>query len=452
MAGPNLQVAQWNYDNPDARAPLHLPVVLLCNTPDETLNAHIATNARKPLTWLAAQPERSEPLILVGGGPSVADHQHDILKLKSEGGKIIAINAASKFLTAKGIEVDWQLTCDAKDETATLIDPNANGHLFASQVSPLTMDRVSNPIVYHLDTPGCEDQFPPEKRRRGGYGLFNGSASSGVVALPVGYGLGFRKFHVFGYDSCNRQGATHAYLQPMNKVIPNMTVTWCGTDYEASITMKAQAERFQIMGQHLKQLGCTVEVYGDGLLPHMWRTPAADLDEKAKYKRMWSFDAYRVMSPAEQIVDFIDQHAPHRNCIVIDFGCGTGRAMVELTKRGFHVIGVDFADNCRDEAAKELPFLEWDLSLPCPLRAPYGYCCDVMEHIPPEQIDAVLRTLRDSAETVLFRIEYEPDRMGKLIGAKLHLTVQPEAWWLAKLKQHFSTVVSYGAGTFKVTR
>jgi hypothetical protein len=28
--------------------------------------------------------------------------------------------------------------------------------------------------------------------------------------------------------------------------------------------------------------------------------------------------------------------------------------MLELTKRGFHVIGVDFADNCRDEAAKDL--------------------------------------------------------------------------------------------------
>ena len=452
MAGPSYQVAQWNYDNPSATAPLHLPVVLLCNTPDEQLSENIRVNSRKPLTWLAAQPERSENLILVGGGPSVSDHLADIMALKKEGGKIIAINAASQWLHARGLEVDWQLTCDAKDETATLVDPKANGHLFASQVSPLTMDRVSNPIVYHLDTPGCEDNFPPDKRRRGGYGLFNGSASSGVVALPVGYGLGFRKFHVFGFDSSHRGDKSHAYAQDMNKVIPNMTVEWCGTTYLASITMKAQAERFQIMGQHLKQLGCTVEVYGDGLLPHMWRTPAADLDEKAKYKRMWQFDAYRFMSPAEQMVDFIDHHAPERNCITVDFGCGTGRAMVELTKRGFHVIGVDFADNCRDEAAKDLPFLEWDLTLPSPLRAPYGYCCDVMEHIPTEHVDAVLHNIGISAETVAFRIEYEPDRMGKLIGAKLHMTCQPESWWLEKLNEHFSTVESYGAGTFKVTR
>jgi hypothetical protein len=65
-----------------------------------------------------------------------------------------------------------------------------------------------------------------------------------------------------------------------------------------------------------------------------------------------------------------------------------------------------------------LPFLEWDLSLPCPLRAPYGYCCDVMEHIPPDQVDAVLSNIKDSAETVVFRIEYEPDVMGKLIGVQ----------------------------------
>jgi hypothetical protein len=449
---PVLEVAQWNYDNPDAAGTLHLPVVMLCNTPDEELNRNIRINSAKPLLWLEAQPERPENLLLVGGGPSLEDHIGQIMWLKADGAKIIAINAASKYLTALGIEVDWQITCDAKDETATLIDPHANAHLFASQVSPLTMDRVSHPIVYHLDTPGCEDQFPAEKRRRGGYALFNGSASSGVVALPVGYGLGFRKFHVFGYDSCHRGEQSHAYPQDMNKLIPNMTVNWCGTQYTASITMKSQAERFQIMGQHLKQLGCQVEVYGDGLLPHMWRTPGADLDEKAKYKRMWQFDQYRHLSPAEQMVDFIAAHAPEPGCITIDFGCGTGRATLEMTKRGHHVIGVDFADNCRDEAAKDLPFLEWDLSLPCPLRAPYGYCCDVMEHIPPDQVDAVLSSIRDSAEVVVFRIEYQPDVMGKLIGVPLHLSVHPEEWWLAKLAEHFSDVESYGNGTFKVKR
>lgn len=453
MAGPTFEVAQWNYENPDAsNGPLHIPVVLLCNTPDETLNGNIYANTRKPLRWLAAQPERSEALILVGGGPSISDHLGDIMWLKKSGGKIMAINAASKWLTSKGVEVDYQLTCDAKDETATLVDPKANEHLFASQCSPLTVDRVTHPILYHLDTPKCEDQFPADKRKRGGYALFNGSASSGVTALPVGYGLGFRTFHVFGYDSSNRAGKTHAYAQDMNKVIPNMTVNWCGTEYEASITMKAQAERFQIMGQHLKQLGCTVEVHGDGLLPHMWRTPAADLDEKAKYKRMWQFDQYRYMSPAEQMVDFIEAHAPEKGGIVIDFGCGTGRAMVELTKRGFHVIGCDFADNCRDDAAKDLPFLEWDLSLPCPLRAPYGYCCDVMEHIPPHQVDDVLNSIGNSAETVVFRIEYQPDVMGKLIGTALHLSVHDEDWWTAKLKEHFSEVESFGAGTFKAKR
>jgi hypothetical protein len=143
MASPVFEVAQWNYENPDATAPLHMPVVLLCNTPDEVLNGNIATNTRKPLKWLAAQPERSENLILVGGGPSVAEHLAEIMRLKAEGGKIIAINAASKYLTNVGIDVDWQITCDAKDETATLIDPKANAHLFASQVSPLTMDRVT---------------------------------------------------------------------------------------------------------------------------------------------------------------------------------------------------------------------------------------------------------------------------------------------------------------------
>jgi hypothetical protein len=65
----------------------------------------------------------------------------------------------------------------------------------------------------------------------------------------------------------------------------------------ASITMKAQAERFQIMAQHLQATRLhDRRVWQRPSPAHVAHVKGADLDEKAKYKRMWQFDQYRYMS------------------------------------------------------------------------------------------------------------------------------------------------------------
>ncbi|MGH7489413.1 MAG: methyltransferase domain-containing protein, partial [bacterium] len=114
---------------------------------------------------------------------------------------------------------------------------------------------------------------------------------------------------------------------------------------------------------------------------------------------------------------------------VIDFGCGTGRASLRLKEAGYEAILVDFADNCRDEEAMSLPFLEWDLSQRCPLKAPYGLCTDVMEHIPLDDVPAVIKSIMNSAGKVLFQISTVPDKFGALVGATLHNTVREHQWW-----------------------
>lgn len=439
MAAPRYDVCQWNYQNPHAKGQLHIPVVVLLNTSDEEIEANVRANAARDLKWLGAVDAHDGIAIMVGGGASVADHLDDIYSLVKEGGTVFAINAASQYLRKNGIAVDWQVTCDAKPETATLIDPNAGGHLFASHVNSVTMASVPSPVVWHSALHAKEEWFPPAKVKRGGYALLGGEASSGLGALCAAYCLGFRRLEIFGYDSSHRHGQSHAYAQRMNDTIPVMTFDWAGRSFKTSVTMRTQAERFPMAAMDLLQSGATINVWGDGLLQHIWRTPPEELSERDKYVKMWMLGAYRSLSPGEiSAPTFLAAMKIEGKGPVIDFGCGTGRGGLALAREGIDVMLTDFVSAARDEEAMGLPFLEWDLSKPCPLRAPYGYCCDVMEHLPPEQVNTVIDNIMASSPEVFFQIATVPDNFGAVIGHQLHLTVQPHEWWAERFSQNYT--------------
>lgn len=422
-------IVQMDYQNPHASAPLTIPVHVVCNTPDEDLHRNIRANAALDLDWVGMHPAHDGVAVMVGGGPSLADHVAAIEKLKAAGGTIFAMNAASGFLSSFGLDVDYQVIADAKPETATLVDPEACRHFIASQVHRDTIKAAERTTLWHLAiSEEMDELFPPERIARGGYALIGGGAAVGNSALCLAYVKGFRTFEIFGYDSSHRGDQSHAYDQPMNRFIPCVNVEWAGKTYYSSVAMKAQAEKFQITGQSLEQEGCKLTVHGDGLLPAMWNTSAEDLTERDKYRLLWATDSYRESSPGEMTVaEFLSEANP--SGLIVDFGCGTGRAAVALAKAGHSVFLVDFADNCRDPEAVDLPFLEWDLSKRCPVSAPWGICCDVMEHIPPEIVPDVVRNIMASAEKVFFQISTVADFFGVMIGTPLHLSVHPASWW-----------------------
>lgn len=420
-------IYQMKIQNPGASMPLVIPVLVLCNTPDEQLHANIRRNSSLPLDWVAFRKPHSGIAVLVGGGPSVKEHLPEIKALQKWGVTIFAMNAASGYLRSQGVEVDYQVIADAKPETATLVDPLAKSHLFASQVDASTMEAVV-PTLWHLAIEDMDRLFPEERTKRGGYALVGGGASVGNSALCLAYVMGYRTIHCFGYDSSHRGDKSHAYPQPMNRFIPTVDVEWAGKTYTSSVAMKAQAEKFQITAQALKQEGVSLTVHGDGLLPAMFNTPPVNLTERDKYRLMWQFDGYRDFSPGEGIVPlFLEVTKPEG--LVVDFGCGTGRASIELAKAGHSVFLVDFADNCRDEEAKHLPFLEWDLTRPMPMRSPYGLCTDVMEHIPEKDVSTVLANILEASESVFFQISTVQDTFGEVIHQRLHCTIRPHDWW-----------------------
>lgn len=167
------------------------------------------------------------------------------------------------------------------------------------------------------------------------------------------------------------------------------------------------------------------------------------LSEREKYEHMWAHQQYRQVSPGESCAAlFCEIARPRKGSTCIDFGAGTGRGGLMLAILGLKVEMLDFADNCLDEdvrkaldtQAEVLKFRQHDLTERAPIVAPYGFCTDVMEHIPPDQVDLVLANILRAAEHVFFQISCTDDSCGVLIGHPLHLTVKPYAWWLEKFR------------------
>lgn len=420
----NLRVI---HQNPGAEMPLILPIHVICNTPDDLLYENIKINSKKHGDWLRLEEEHDGVAILCGSGPSLADTLDEIRSLVKAGGKVFAMNGAARFLAEEGIYPDYQVILDARPETAQLVGP-AKEHLFASQVHPDTFDKMPTARLWHLQIGGIEDLFPEYERS---YCLIGGAASVGNTATCLAYAMGYRKLELFGYDSCHKDTAGHAFEQKMNEGDPVAHVTFNGKHYVSSLTMKLQAERFLDTSKALIDMGVKISVHGYGLLPDMFNDPKLPLTELEKYQRVWSLPAYGNYSAGELNVEqIIEVLKPTMMETVLDFGCGTGRCGRQIYERTrAKVIQIDFVEYCRDKDI-HLPFVKHDLTQPIKLQAACGVCSDVMEHFPTEDVEKVIRNIMSAADRVFFQISTIDDDMGLLINQVLHLTVRPYQWWL----------------------
>ena len=165
--------------------------------------------------------------------------------------------------------------------------------------------------------------------------------------------------------------------------------------------------------------------------------------EREKYLAVWQRPEYRRVSPGmfevERATAVMDIKP---GSTLIDFGSGPCRATKWILDHGVRALAIDFAPNASE--FPDIPFVEaclWD-TLDGVAPADFGFCCDVMEHIPEEKVGAVLANIaRLSTRSAYFRIATRADVMGqRLIQKPLHVTVKDSTWWRQKLSNHFGLV------------
>lgn len=132
-------------------------------------------------------------------------------------------------------------------------------------------------------------------------------------------------------------------------------------------------------------------------------------------------------------------HIKKRSVSVLDYGCGRGLHMFmkeqyldSKTTFEYHKGAIQayyLYDPCVPEYnVKPSPGSMFDIAL----------CCDVMEHIPEEDVDYVLSDVSSFIKqdgVALFSISGTPAVKTFEDGINLHVTIKPFDWWYQKLEQ-----------------
>ena len=168
------------------------------------------------------------------------------------------------------------------------------------------------------------------------------------------------------------------------------------------------------------------------------------MNEQEKYETMWDMcprygKEWTRIKHGGTVKNAFLKHAKKRSASVMDFGVGNGTSLEWLESHGYDAKGIDIATNSTTHPKATFGDLrDPDLTLPI---SDYGFCIDVMEHIPTDDVDVVLGNIAKHVRTgVIFLIARDEDKDGPPLDLVLHLTREDRNWWDKKLLQHFSAI------------
>ena len=166
-----------------------------------------------------------------------------------------------------------------------------------------------------------------------------------------------------------------------------------------------------------------------------------------RYDAIWKVPAYSEVSPGEGLSSmFVSIAKPKAGETLIDLGCGRGAGGLELD--GSYGLNVTYLDVVKVMGVPEPHICQslWEPIRPRSKRKPkwdYGYCCDVMEHLPKEFTMLAVKNMLAVCEKVFFCIAFLPDRSGPkhtdigfAVGAgQLHHTIENFVWWRDRFEE-----------------
>jgi hypothetical protein len=266
--GSKIQSAVW----PRSAFPGKINLVIKTRNcvPDEEILENIKYAVPKMPKWIKEAALHDMPAVFASGGPSLKEHLDDIREWEKKGAKVFCVKHAHDLLIENGIIPFGCILLDPRNHVQDFIEnPHPEVLYFtATMVHPSTLDRLiekkANIIGYNAAVGSGEEKV------LGSFGkhiMIGGGSTSATRGISIIYALGFRQFHLYGYDSC--------YYEPQDT--SEKTKLGHQKYYEAEVSGKkfwtdselmAQAQDFEKLMKEDKDID--IQVYGDGMIPHIW--------------------------------------------------------------------------------------------------------------------------------------------------------------------------------------
>lgn len=220
--------------------------------------------------------------VIVGSGPSLVGFAKEIQAERDKGRPICAVKGGHDWLVEQGIEPDLFVSIEPRDRRNNVQRlSERTAYLLASRCCPEVFDRLVEVApgrvwIWHAGSNESENaifrkhKFPV---------LIGGMSTSGLRAVNIGYFMGFRKFVMYGMDSCN---APDGITKRVDGSISGQTIEVIvggdgGRKFTCNVAMAKQAEDFQFL--YVAMPDITIEAKGDGLI-------AAIIADKARRRSL----------------------------------------------------------------------------------------------------------------------------------------------------------------------
>lgn len=234
----------------------------------ESLEANIRANSKRSLPFLTQQTEKSEPLAIVGGGPTL---KYTIDKLREFKGAVLVCSSAHDHLLKQGVIPDYAVFCDAmpSPQWLELKRPDCT-YLLATQCHPSVFDHLSDCRVMMWDVAG---ELPEELFE--GRGRIAGGCTAAMRSIALGMVLGYTDLHFFGVDS-SFEDEKFAYPDDTdNNEILEAKIN--GRVFKTTLPLIAQAQDLQNLCTNYGHM-FSVTVHGDSLFADVWKDMRAKTD------------------------------------------------------------------------------------------------------------------------------------------------------------------------------
>jgi hypothetical protein len=240
--------------------------------------------------------------VLVGSGPSVKTQIKNLQKKnrdRTPGGKycFFGIKGGHDFLLENGIEPHFGIAVDPLEKIHRenfLKKAERCTYFIASQCHPTLFDsliaRGEQVVIWHLLTDNLLKWSQEEGSPIFQHYFIPGGSTSGLRSIVLAYAMGFRKFHLYGYDCCLSLAKPNDKKPTLRKVGGEIcdgfdekgrekaieVFVGEGSDRRAFWADRAMASQCTEFQQLLKSMQrdhdpFTVRAYGQGMIQHITR-------------------------------------------------------------------------------------------------------------------------------------------------------------------------------------